>query len=125
MLTIAVGRRMLGAIYGHEYAEHAGVLSWMMATAVITFTSVFLGAGTTARGRFGAQLAISTTSLVVVAASLGPLVLRFGLNGAAGSLLLGSIVELGAYTALTVRDFRRARPTRNLVPHALAGSVQP
>ena len=98
VLTIVVGRRMLSGIYGPQYAEHASVLSWMMATAVITFTSVFLGTGTTARGRFGAQLAVSTTSLVVVAASLGPLVLRFGLNGAAFSLLLGSIVELGACT---------------------------
>ena len=125
VLTIVGGRRLLGGIYGAEYAEHASVLSWMMATAVITFTSVFLGTGTTARGRFGAQLAVSTTSLVVVAASLGPLVLRFGLNGAACSLLLGSIIELGAYTLLTVRDFRREQPARNLVPHALAGGAQP
>jgi len=125
LLTIAVGRRLLGGIYGPGYAEHASVLSWMMATAVITFASVFLGAGTVARGRFGAQLAVSTTSLTVVTASLGPLVLRFGLNGAACSLLLGSIVELGAYTVLTVRDFKREQPTHNLVPHVLAGSMQP
>jgi hypothetical protein len=91
----------------------------MMATAVITFTSVFLGTGTTARGRFGAQLAVSTTSLVVVAASLGPLVLRFGLNGAACSLLLGSIVELGAYTVLTLLQAGPAHA--ELV---LAGGVQ-
>ena len=125
VLTIVVGRTVLSWIYGPEYAEHASVLSWMMTTAVITFTSVFLGTGTIARGRFGAQLAVSTTSLAVVAASLGPLVQRFGLNGAACSLLLGSIVELGAYTLLTVRDFRREQPTRKLVPHALAGRVQP
>ena len=125
VLTIVVGRTMLSWIYGPEYAEHASVLSWLMTTAVITFTSVFLGAGTIARGRFGAQLAVSTTSLAVVAASLRPLVQRFGLNGAACALLLGSIVELGAYTVLTVRDFRREQPARNLVPHALAGSVQP
>jgi O-antigen/teichoic acid export membrane protein len=122
-LTIVVGRGMLGGIYGPAYAEHASVLFWLMAAAVITFTSVILGTGTTARGRFGAQLAISTTSLAVVAASLGPLVQRFGLKGAAGSLLLGSIVELAAYTVLTVRDVTREQPTPNLVPHALAGSV--
>ena len=125
VLTIVVGRRMLGGIYGLEYAEHATVLYWLMATAVVTFASVFLGTGTTARGRFGWQLAISTTSLAVVAVSLGPLVYRFGLNGAACSLLIGSIVELAAYTLLTVRDLQRDQPTPNLVPHALAGSVQP
>ena len=123
-VTIVVGRRMLVEIYGREYAEHASVLILLMATAVIVSTSVFLGAATVARGRFGAQLAISTTSLAVVAGSLGPLVHRFGLNGAAGSLLIGAIVELAAYTLLTVRDFKREQPTPNLVPHARAGSVQ-
>lgn len=124
VLTIVLGRWMLAGIYGPEYAEHASVLYWLMATAVVTFASVFLGTGTTARGRFGSQLAISTASLAVVAASLGPLVQRFGLNGAACALLIGAIVELAAYTVLTVRDFKREQPAPNLVPHALAGSVQ-
>jgi O-antigen/teichoic acid export membrane protein len=125
VVTMVAGKSVLTAIYGSEYADHVSVLYWLMTTAVITFTTVFLGAGTTARGRFGAQLAISTTSLVIVATSIGPLVRNFGLNGAAYSLLAGAIVELGAYTVLTLRDFRREPPTPTLVPNALAGGVQP
>lgn len=121
-VTIVAGRRVLSVIYGPEYAAHTSVLLWLMAAAVLTFASVFLGTGTIARGRFGAQLAISATALAVVAASMGPLVQRFGLNGAACSLLLGSIIELGAYTVLTLRDFRREQPAPNF---ALAGGVQP
>jgi hypothetical protein len=93
-VTIVAGRRVLSVIYGPEYAAHTSVLLWLMAAAVITFASVFLGTGTIARGRFGAQLAISATALAVVAASMGPLVQRYGLNGAACSLLLGSISSL-------------------------------
>ena len=118
------GSTLLALIYGAEYAERVDLLMWLMAAAVATFSSVFLGAGTTARGRFGAQLTISTTSLLVVAGSVWPLVSRFGLNGAAGSLLAGSLVELGAYVALTIRDRRRAEPAP-LLSGALAGGVQP
>jgi O-antigen/teichoic acid export membrane protein len=125
LLTAVGGRAALRTIYGPEYAAHSAILLVMMATAVLTFTSVFLGTATTACGRFGTQLAVSTTSLAVVAASLGPLVRRFGLNGAAGALLLGAVVELAAYAVITVRDLRREEPKPTLLPGALAGSVQP
>jgi O-antigen/teichoic acid export membrane protein len=94
----------------------------MLAT-VVTFTSVFFGAGITARGRFKTQLAISATSLAVVAASIGPLVRMYGLSGAAMSLLAAAIVELTAYVTLTLRDFRTAEKAPALVTGALAGSV--
>src|SRR5262245_59209102 len=107
LLTIVLGRRVLGVVYGSEYADHAGLLVWLMATAVVAFTSVFFGTGTTARGRFGAQLTVSTVSLAFVAASLWPLVQRFGLSGAAGALFIGAIVELCAYAVLTAHDLGR------------------
>jgi O-antigen/teichoic acid export membrane protein len=125
VLTIVTGRTVLGTVYGPEYAGYVSVLVWLMATAVVTFTSVFLGAGTTARGKFGTQLAISVTSLAVVAISLGPLVSRFGLNGAACALLLAALVEFGAYVGVTVRDLRRVEGAPALMPAALAGGLQP
>jgi glycosyltransferase involved in cell wall biosynthesis len=120
LMTIILGRRILGVIYGPEYADHAGVLVWLMATAVVTFASVFLGAGTTARGRFGAQLTISTVSFAFVAASIGPLVQRFGLIGAAWALLIGAIVELCAYAVLTAHDLGRTEAVPALVPRTLS-----
>ena len=117
------GRSLLGLMYGAEYAEHVGVLLWLMVATVVTFTSVFLGAGTIARGRFKSQLLITTTSLAVVAGSIWPLVRLYGLSGAAVSLLVGAIVELTAYAALTVRDFKTAEKAPALVTGALAGSV--
>ena len=122
-LMALFGRSLLGLIYGVEYAAHVNVLLWLMVVTVVTFTSVFLGAGITARGRFKSQLAITTTSLAVVAASIWPLVRWYGLSGAAVSLLLAAIVELAAYATFTVRDFRTVGRAPALVTGALAGSV--
>jgi O-antigen/teichoic acid export membrane protein len=124
-VTFVIGRPALPFVYGGEYANDAGVLLWLVAGTVVTFASVFLGAGTTARQRFSAQFVISATSLVVVLASTGPLVSRFGLTGAAWALLASAGVELGAYVALTLRDLsggERIAPT--VVAGALAGGAR-
>jgi O-antigen/teichoic acid export membrane protein len=126
LLAMALfGRGLLGLMYGAEYAAHVSVLLWLMATTVVTFTSVFLGAGITARGRFKTQVLITTISLAVVAVSIGPLVGWYGLSGAALSLLAAAVVELIVYATLTVWHFRTADQAPALVTRALAGSVGP
>jgi O-antigen/teichoic acid export membrane protein/glycosyltransferase involved in cell wall biosynthesis len=110
--TALAGPALLGSIYGAEYAEHSGVLLWLMGGAVVSFASVFLGTGTTARGRYKSQLGITAWSFAVVAISIGPLTARYGLNGAAGSLLAAAIAELIAYAVLTIRDLRETAPAR-------------
>ncbi|MGE5243070.1 MAG: lipopolysaccharide biosynthesis protein [Betaproteobacteria bacterium] len=123
--TIAFGREALIVVYGREYAEYTGVLLWLVVATVVTFASVFLGTGTTARHRFGAQVVITATSLVVVASCTGPLVSRYGLVGAAWALVAGAVVELSAYGVLTLRDFKSlsgAVPV--VVADAFAGGVR-
>jgi O-antigen/teichoic acid export membrane protein len=56
--------------------------------------------------RFGAQLLISSTGLLVVSCALVPLVSRYGLPGAAYALCAAAFVEGCAYIALTAYDFR-------------------
>jgi hypothetical protein len=85
---------------------------------------VFLGTGTTARLRFGAQLVISTTSLVVVAACIMPLVRGHGLEGAAWALLAGAVVELCAYAAVTMRDLSVTGPA-SAIAAALPDGARP
>lgn len=122
--TVVLARPVLRVVYGEPYTQYDGVLLWLVVAAIVTFTSVFLGTGTTARLRFGAQPIVSATSLVVVAGSIGPLVNRYGLHGAAWSLLAGAVVELVAYAALTVRDLRVDGPAPAIASSALAGGVQ-
>jgi O-antigen/teichoic acid export membrane protein len=123
VLTALAGPALLGWIYGAEYARHAGVLWWLMAGAVVTFASVCLGTGTTARGRYKPQLGITVASFAVVAISIGPLTARYGLNGAAASLLTAALAELTAYVGLTLRDLRETAPGRGL--GALAAGARP
>ena len=84
------------------------------------------GTGTAARHRFGSQFLISTTSLVLVAASTAPLVSRYGLEGAAWALVAGAIVEFSAYAALTFRDLKgAAAAVPGVVVDAFAGGIRP
>jgi glycosyltransferase involved in cell wall biosynthesis len=100
------GGPFLALLYGHQYAADARVLQWLVAGTVVTFASVFLGTGITARQQFKVQLAISAATLAVVGALTAPLVAKYGLAGAAWSLLIGAAVEFCAYTVFTVRDLR-------------------
>jgi hypothetical protein len=59
-----------------------------------------------------------------VAACLGPLVARYGLRGAAWSLLAGAVVELSAYVVLTVRDLRPAGAAPGLISAGLPEGAQ-
>jgi O-antigen/teichoic acid export membrane protein len=123
--TAAIGGPVLTLIYGGDYAEYAGVLLWLVVATVVTFASVFLGTGTTARHRFVAQLIITTTSLVVVGITTGPFVSRYGLVGAAWALAAGAVVELSAYVVLTLRDLRSSfAVVPSVVAEALTGGAR-
>jgi len=120
------GGVILEVIYGSDYAADAGVLVWLVAATVITFASVFLGTGTTARHRFKSQLMISIGSLAVVGASAPPLVREFGLVGAAWALFAGATVEFSAYAFLTIRDLKSPALFMPAVePNAAAGGIAP
>ena len=120
------GRPALAFVYGKEYPDYASVLFWLVVATVVTFASVFLGTGTSARHRFGPPFLISTTSLVCVAASTAPLVSRYGLEGAAWALVAGAIVEFSAYVILTFRDLKgAAAAVPGVVAKAVAGGIRP
>ena len=124
VVTGMVGRPVLAWIYGSEYADHIGVLLWLMTGAAVSYAFVFLGTATTARLRFGPQLLISLAGLSVVAGTIGPLVSRYGLVGAAWSLIAGAVVEGCGYAALTGHYLAVVEP-RRVVPDGLAEGARP
>jgi len=116
----------LSLIYGSEYAAYSSALFWLSAATIVTFASVFLGTGTTARKRFKSQLAISVVSLAVVGACATPFVREFGLIGAAWALFAGATVEFAAYACLTVRDLKTpAIVIPAVAPNPVAGGLVP
>jgi O-antigen/teichoic acid export membrane protein len=125
LATRRFGASVLSFVYGQDYAVYSNVLFWLVAATVITFASVFLGTGTTARRRFKSQLFISISSFVVVGTSAPPLVGAFGLIGAAWALFAGAAVEFISYAFLTVRDLKSSElvvpsVTRNPVVRGVA-----
>jgi O-antigen/teichoic acid export membrane protein len=124
LLAAAVfGRQVLSFVYGSEYAQYVSVLLWLIAGAAVSYGFVFMGTGTTARLRFGAQFTLSLAGLSVVALTVHPFVERHGLVGAAWSLLAGAVVEGCGYAALTVRDLTTVQFHR-IVPDGLAEGAQ-
>jgi O-antigen/teichoic acid export membrane protein/glycosyltransferase involved in cell wall biosynthesis len=105
-LSLVFARPVLVLVYGADYGQYASVLVWLSAATVVSFTSVFLGTGVTARQRFAVQPAISAAAFAAVAIAARPLAVRFGLIGASWALLAGALIELAAYLAVLWRDAR-------------------
>ena len=124
LAAFALGRPVLAFIYGPGYAHDDRVLLWLVAAMVVTFASVFLGAGRVARQRFASQSLTSAMSLAVVAGCIVPLVKRDGLLGAAWSLLAGAVVELCGYVIFTACDLRAAARTVESSTRGPAGRPQ-
>jgi O-antigen/teichoic acid export membrane protein len=126
-LSLVFARPALMLIYGADYGQYARVLVWLSAATVVSFTSVFLGTGVTARQRFAVQPAISAAAFAAVAISSRPLAMRYGLIGASWALLAGALIELAAYLAVLVRDARGASDVGQAsvaVPAAVASPLK-
>jgi O-antigen/teichoic acid export membrane protein len=102
-LAIVIGRPVLTLLYRREYAEHIGVLALMVASAGVSAVASFLGYGVTAARQFRQQVPVvfaSTVFTVVMAFFLVP---RFGLAGAAGTVLLSALVSVSGYAWVLMR----------------------
>jgi O-antigen/teichoic acid export membrane protein len=107
VLTAAlIGRTLVTLIYSSEIARHVDVLVCLMIAAALTYSFLFLGTAATVRLRFATQFFISSAGLLTVAASVVPLVSRYGLRGAAYALCAGAVVEGSAYVAVTLHDVK-------------------
>ena len=90
-LALFFGRLVLSILYRPEYGTHSSVLAVMVASAGVGAIGSFLGYGMTAARSFRAQVpAIAVSTIVGILSSLA-LIPRFGLMGAAESLLLSAI----------------------------------
>jgi len=98
-----VGPEPLGALFGERYAQAAGVaaillLAAALAGAVAPLFPAFYATGHPNKPLWGRAAAVS--ALVI---SFWPLTAAFGIHGAAGAVLCGSVVLIAASIALAVR----------------------
>lgn len=85
------GKSLLVLIYSPEYGDHAKLLALMVGAAGVTTIAAFILCGMSAARMFREQVPVYIATITVCALSASMLVPRFGLAGAAESVLLASM----------------------------------
>jgi O-antigen/teichoic acid export membrane protein len=109
LVVVAAGRPIAGALYGAQYADHAGVLVWMMAFAAVSFVGTVLGTALTALQVFAPQPWAHAVVLLVIALSAALLIPGHGIYGAAWALLIGVSLSSVAYALFIAAALRSRR----------------
>jgi O-antigen/teichoic acid export membrane protein len=103
LAAVLWGRQFLTIMYRPEYALYPSVFAWLMAAAGVSYVASALGFGLAGARKFDVQLPVYICAVLVTAAACVPLVPRYGLQGAAWSLLAGMLTWCAGFTlALTV-----------------------
>ena len=89
-----IGPWFLGWIYRPAYAAYAGLLLWVMAAAIGTYTAGALGYVVTSTRAFAPQAPLHAVVAVSAGISTWLLVPRWGLPGAAWALGIASVVQI-------------------------------
>ncbi|MFI7603254.1 lipopolysaccharide biosynthesis protein [Actinoplanes sp. NPDC049681] len=82
LLSYIFAATLLNAVYGHEYAQHAGLLTLLMATTTAGAAGFVLDAALSAQRRFRGQLAANAFACLVCSAFSFSLIPRAGIVGA-------------------------------------------
>jgi O-antigen/teichoic acid export membrane protein len=111
------GAHLVTAIYGKQASAGAGLVSGLVAIAVLNNTAMLLGFGLTASRQFWAQLGAAGSVLAIIAVSSLLLIPRFGTIGAMYSGLFGASCQFATFSYLAFRP-------HPAVPTDLAGGLR-
>jgi O-antigen/teichoic acid export membrane protein len=103
-----VGRPMLTLLYSEEYAAHSRLFILIMAVGGVQFVVTLLGAPATAMRAFRGQLVIFFINVLVILVLSMVLIPRYGMTGAALSLLGGGLWSALGFGMLVRWKLRRA-----------------
>lgn len=107
IVACLAGRTILTLLYRPEYARHVDVFLILMASAIPTYITSFIGYGLTAARLFWIQLPLSLLSSGSVLLACLWLVPQHGLKGAAEAFFIMSVVRLAAFGIIMIRATRR------------------
>lgn len=110
------GRTLLRVVYTPAYAEHLNLFLWLLLAGTIAYISSVLGFALTAARKFIVQPFIYGASASTALIGCYILVPRYGLTGAAWSVLSANIVALSANILCNLAVLRELqRPTEPLL----------
>ncbi|MGA2275380.1 MAG: oligosaccharide flippase family protein [Bryobacteraceae bacterium] len=101
-----VGPWFLGRIYRPAYAAYAGLLVWVMAAGIGSYTASALGYAITSARAFAPQAPLHAAVAVSAGIASWLLVPRLGLSGAALALAIASLVQIAGDLFILRRALR-------------------
>ena len=90
----AFGQPALKLLYNADFSQYQRLAVLMMAVAGATYLATILGIAVEAARRFRLHMAIQIAAMIVLVAALPWAVGRFGLEGAAGAMLLSALTAV-------------------------------
>lgn len=106
------GRQLLTLLYRPEYAEHTGVLIWMMVSGTLSYLSSLLGSAVTSARLFKPQIPMLMIAVGAATLSSWLLIPSYGLIGAAyAAVITSGTVCLGHAVLLVLMLKKVLRPT--------------
>jgi O-antigen/teichoic acid export membrane protein len=100
LVAVLWGRPLLTVLYRRDYAEYAGVFTWLMLAGAVDYVSNVVGHSFTATRKFQLYVKPYTAVTVVGIAAAAILVSSYGLLGAALTLLVVAVFRLVALTVM-------------------------
>jgi O-antigen/teichoic acid export membrane protein len=106
-VAAALGPTVLRVVYRPEFAEHAGLLTAVMAAGAIGYVGIAVGFAVTAARAFDAQVPLFCAVAAVCGGMSWLLAPRLGLGGAVGAMATAACVQIGGEAMLLARAVRR------------------
>jgi O-antigen/teichoic acid export membrane protein len=100
LVVFLAGRQILTILYRPEYGEQWRLFAWLVTAVAIRYTYVFIGVAVTAMRQFTIQLWLRIAVFSCLVALSPVLIMKFGLLGAAGALVIVSVLEGAAWVAI-------------------------
>jgi O-antigen/teichoic acid export membrane protein len=112
-VAVIFGRPLLSVLYAPEYAQRNDIFIWLMVGAGLTYVSIFLGWGMTAARRLRIQLPLFALIVATMLAAGCVLVPRYGLTGAAMTVVGGALVQVAGSLYVVRSAARDSMPTHS------------
>jgi O-antigen/teichoic acid export membrane protein len=98
--AIFAGRQLLMVLYRPEYGTQERLFAWLVTAVAIRYTYVFVGVAVTAMRCFTIQLWLRIAVLASLLILSPVLIINYGLLGAAGALIIVSLLEGAAWVGI-------------------------
>ena len=108
--SAALGRVLLGLLYGAAYAQEVSLFTLLMAAAGVSYVASFAGFGMTALRQFGAQVPLFVVTTAVLLVGCWLLIPQSGVWGAAWAMLGAAAIQLAGSLWIIWRALGRPAP---------------